>query len=201
MILSIEYWLLPTQALQYDWNPVYHPLLILITNYATTRKTFVKNFFCKSISAIVEGSRIQRENDVSEVPVVTPHASPGHSGRDDGKTEKSRGPFEGNSSKNNKDGYRERSQSPTKNNVSPSKERKHSKKSKKRKRKRRYSSSSSATNTTSDSDSSENDPAIKRFKVVPRTKDTNIKYRNQWLPLQMNILNCTSQSRSYTPTY
>ena len=28
----IWYWLLPTKTLQYDWNSVYHPLLILITN-------------------------------------------------------------------------------------------------------------------------------------------------------------------------
>ena len=36
-----------------------------------------------------ESSRIQQESDVLEVPVVTPHPSPGHCGRDDGKTEKS----------------------------------------------------------------------------------------------------------------
>ena len=63
-----------------------------------------------------EGSQIQQESDVSEVPIVTPHTSPGHSGRDDGKTG------------NNKDGYRGRSQSPTKGNFSPSKKRKHPKK-------------------------------------------------------------------------
>ena len=122
-----------------------------------------------------ESSQIQQESDVSEVPVVTPHTSPGHSGRDDGKTEKSWGPPEGNSSKNNKNGYRGRSQSPTKGNFSPSKKRKHSKKSKTRKRKRRHSSSSSATSTTSDNDSSDNEPAIKRFKVVP--EDEWYKYK------------------------
>ena len=63
-----------------------------------------------------EGSQIQQESDVSEVPIVTPHTSPGHSGRDDGKTG------------NNKDGYQGRSQSPTKGNFSPSKKRKHPKK-------------------------------------------------------------------------
>ena len=75
-----------------------------------------------------ESSQIQQESDVSEVPVITTHTSPGHSGIDDGKTEKSRGPPEGNSSKNSKDGYRGRSQSQTKDNFSPSKKRKYSKK-------------------------------------------------------------------------
>ena len=31
-----------------------------------------------------------------------------------------------------------------------------------------------------------------------RTNGTNVKYRNQWLPLQINIFSCTSQTRSYT---
>ena len=115
-----------------------------------------------------ECSQIQQERDLSEVPVVTPHTSLGHSDRDDWKTEKSQGPLEGKSSKNKKDGYRGRSQSPTKDNFSPSKKRKYSKKNKKRKKKRRYSSSSSsATSTASDSDSSDNEPAIKKFKVLP----------------------------------
>ena len=73
-----------------------------------------------------EFSQIQQESDVSEVPVVTPHKSPGHSDRDDWKTEKSQGPHEGRSSKNKKDGYRGRSLSPIKDNFSPSKKRKHS---------------------------------------------------------------------------
>ena len=76
---------------------------------------------------------------------------------------------------NNKDGYRERSQSPIKDKFSPSRKRKHSKKSKKTKRKRRYSSSSSATSTKSDSDSSDNEPTIKRFKVTPQ--DEWYKYK------------------------
>ena len=115
-----------------------------------------------------EGRQIQQESDVAEVPVVTPHTSPSHSGRDDEKTEKSRGPPEGNSSNNNKNGYRDRSQSLNKAKFSSSKKGKHSKKNKKRKRKRRYSSSSSSvTSTASDSDSSDNEPAIKRFKMVP----------------------------------
>ena len=42
-----------------------------------------------SISAMDEDSQIQQESDVPEVPIVTPHTSLGHSGRDDGKTEKS----------------------------------------------------------------------------------------------------------------
>ena len=67
-------------------------------------------------------SNKKQESDVSEVSVVTPHTSPGHSGRYDGKTEKSRGPLEGNSSKNNKDDYRGKSQSRTKSH-SPSKKR------------------------------------------------------------------------------
>ena len=45
-----------------------------------------------SISTMDEGSQIQQESDVPELPVVTPHISLGHSGRDDGKTEKSGGP-------------------------------------------------------------------------------------------------------------
>lgn len=94
--------------------------------------------------------------------VVTPHTSAGHSGRDDVKTKNSRGPPEGNSSQNYKDGYRGRSQSPTEDNFRTTKKRKHTKKSKKIKRKIRYSSfSSSPTSTTSDDDSSDNDPAIK----------------------------------------
>ena len=123
-----------------------------------------------------EGRQIQQESDVAEVPVVTPHTSPSHSGRDDEKTEKSRGPPEGNSSNNNKNGYRDRSQSLNKAKFSSSKKRKHSKKNKKRKRKRRYSSSSSSvTSTASDSDSSDNEPAVKRFKMVP--EDEWYKYK------------------------
>ena len=60
---------------------------------------------------MIESSRIQQESDFLEVPVVTLHPSPGHCGRDDGKTEKSWGRLEGNSFKNNKDGYRGRSHS------------------------------------------------------------------------------------------
>ena len=104
-----------------------------------------------------EGSQIQQESDALKVPVVRPLTSPGHNGRDDGKTEKSWGPTEGNSSKNTKDGYKGKSQSPTKDNFSPIGKRKYSKKSKKSKRKKIYSSSSSSTiSTTSDSDSSHN---------------------------------------------
>ena len=51
-----------------------------------------------------EGSEIQLQSDVPEVSVVTPHKSSSNSGRDDMKTEKSRGPPEDNSSKNNKNG-------------------------------------------------------------------------------------------------
>ena len=36
-----------------------------------------------------EGNKIQQESDVSEVPVITLPTSPGHSSRDDGKTETS----------------------------------------------------------------------------------------------------------------
>ena len=67
-----------------------------------------------SIWSIDEGSEIQLQSDVPEVSAVTVHTSPSHSGRDDGKTEKSRGAPEGNSSKNNKDGYSGRSLSPNK---------------------------------------------------------------------------------------
>ena len=79
------------------------------------------------------------------------------------KTEKSQGLPEGNSSKNKKDGCRGRSQSPTSDNFSPTKKRKHTKKSDRRKRKIRYSSSSSssAISTTSDNDSSDNEPSNK----------------------------------------
>ena len=83
---------------------------------------------------------------------------------------------ERNTSKNNKDSYRGRSQIQAKGNSSLIKKRKHSSKSKKRNRKRRYPfSSSSATSTTSDSNSSDNEPAIKRFKVV--TEDKWYKYK------------------------
>ena len=41
-----------------------------------------------------EGNQIQQKSDVSEVLVAISHTSPGHSGRDDGKTEKSCGPPE-----------------------------------------------------------------------------------------------------------
>ena len=34
-----------------------------------------------------------------------------------------------------------------------------------------------------------------------RTNGTNIRYQNQWLPLQLSISNYTSQTRSYIPTY
>ena len=81
-----------------------------------------------------EGSQIQLESDEPEVLVVTVHTPLGHSGGDDAKTEKTRDPAEGNSSMNNKDGYRGRSQSLTKNNFSPIRKRKHSEKSKKRKK-------------------------------------------------------------------
>ena len=118
-----------------------------------------------------EVSQIRQESHVPKVLVKEPHTSRGHSGRDDGKTEKSQDPLEGNSSENSKDSYSARSQSPTKDNSSPIRKRKHSKKSMKRKRKRKYSSSSSsAIRKTSDSDSSDNEPAIKRFKVVPEDK-------------------------------
>ena len=56
--------------------------------------------------AMDEGSQFQQERDVPEVSVVTPHIFPGHSGRDNVKSKKSRGPPEGISYKNNKNGYR-----------------------------------------------------------------------------------------------
>ena len=95
-----------------------------------------------------------------------PHKSLDPTGGCNEKNGKSRVPSEGNFSKNNTDGYRGRSQSPTKDNFSPIKQRKHSKRRKKRKRKRIYSSSLSATSATPDSDLSDNEPAIKKFKLV-----------------------------------
>ena len=78
------------------------------------------------------------------------------------ETKNSRGPPEGNSSQNYKDGYSRRRQSPTKDNFRTTKKRKHTKKSKKVKRKIRYFSFSLSTAcTTSDGDSSDNDQAIK----------------------------------------
>ena len=71
-----------------------------------------------------EGIKIQQEINVPDVPAVTFHISPRHKGRDDGETEKSRGPPEGNSSINNKDGYWRRSQNPTKGNSSSIRKRK-----------------------------------------------------------------------------
>ena len=56
--------------------------------------------------AMDEGSQFQQERDVPEVSVVTPHMFPGDSGRDNVKSKKSRGPPEGISYKNNKNGYR-----------------------------------------------------------------------------------------------
>ena len=119
-----------------------------------------------------EGNQIQQEREVPEVPL------PGHSARDDGKTKKSWGPPECNSSKNNKDGYRRRSQSPTllQKTTLPPPVRENISESARRERKGRHSSPySPATRITSDSDSSGNEPTIKRFKMVP--EDRWYKYK------------------------
>ena len=149
-----------------------------------------------------ECSQIQQESDLSEVPVVTPHTSLGHSDRDDWKTKKSQGPLEGKSSKNKKDGCRGKVRVQPKTTFPLPRRENIPKRARRETRKEGTLllphqlpvQHQTVIHLTMNQRS-------KNSRRYLRTNGTNIKYRNQWLPLQMNISNCTSQTRSYTPAY